>query len=288
MLVAQITDCHVRCDDGAFSSLVDTSATLASVVEHLNGLDPAPDVILATGDLTDDGTPEQYACFREIVEPLTAPLLPFPGNHDEGSAFREAFSRTFAELLPGGPADLPDRHCSYVVDDHPVRLVGIDTSKPDHHDGCFDDERADWLDATLAAAPDRPTLVFTHFPPFAVGLGYMDVAGLTGANRFEDVIVAHPQVALVVAGHLHRPIQSVIGSALVSVCPSTGFQLDLDLHPGRGGAVDEPPGFQLHRWDGTRFVTHTGMVREGRRLDISGYVEHVLARAASGEGFPKA
>lgn len=284
MLVAQITDCHVRCDDeGAFSSLVDTSATLAAVVEHLNGLDPPPDVVLATGDLTDDGTPEQYACFREIVEPLTAPLLPFPGNHDHGPDFREAF----ADLLPGDPGDLPERHCSYVVDDHPVRLVGIDTSKPDHHDGCFDDERADWLEGTLAAAPDRPTLIFTHFPPLRVGLDYMDVAGLTGLDRFEDVIAAHPQVVLVIAGHLHRPIQAVIASTLVSVCPSTGFQLDLDLNPTRGGAVDEPSGFQLHRWDGRRFVTHTGMVRDGRRIDITAFVEYVLGRAERGEDFPK-
>jgi|TARA_B100002003_G_scaffold145077_1_gene134412 3',5'-cyclic AMP phosphodiesterase CpdA len=281
VLVAQITDCHIRCDDkGAFSSLVDTSATLAAVVEHLEGLDPQPDVVLATGDVTDNGTPEQYAWFREILEPLTSPLLPFPGNHDHGPAFRTAF----ADLLPGG---LPERHCSYVVDDHPVRLVGIDTSKPDHHDGCFDDERADWLDGTLAAAPDRPTLVFTHLPPIRVGLDYMDVAGLTGADLFEEVVATHPQVALVVAGHLHRPIQAVIGSALLSVCPSTGFQLDLDLNPARGGAVDEPPGFQLHRWDGERFITHTGMVRKGRRLDITGYVRDVLGRAQRGEGFPK-
>jgi hypothetical protein len=94
-------------------------------------------------------------------------------------------------------------------------------------------------------------------------------------------------VALVVAGHLHRPIQAVIASTLVSVCPSTGFQLDLDLNPTRGGAVDEPPGFQLHRWDGGRFVTHTGMVRDGRRIDITAFVEYVLGRAERGEDFPK-
>ncbi|MEE3251838.1 MAG: hypothetical protein VX268_06270, partial [Actinomycetota bacterium] len=132
-----------------------------------------------------------------------------------------------------------------------------------------------------------PTLIFTHFPPLRVGLDYMDVAGLTGLDRFEDVIAAHPQVVLVIAGHLHRPIQAVIASTLVSVCPSTGFQLDLDLNPTRGGAVDEPSGFQLHRWDGRRFVTHTGMVRDGRRIDITAFVEYVLGRAELGEDFPK-
>lgn len=284
MLVAQISDCHLRGADstkGPWTGIVDSSATLAAVVEHLNGLDPGPDVVLVTGDLTDDGTPEELARFREVVEPLVAPLVVLPGNHEHAPAFREAF----ADLLPD---DLPEGHCSHVVEGHPVRLVGIDTTKVGFHDACFDDDRAVWLDSTLAADPDRPTLVFTHFPPFAVGLDYMDTSGLAGRGRFEAVIAAHPQVALVVAGHLHRPIHTIFGGAPASVCPSTAFQLELDLDPRRGGAVAEPPGFQLHRWDGVRFVTHTGMVHECTRLDITAYVEDVRRRVETGIGFPKA
>jgi hypothetical protein len=52
--------------------------------------------------------------------------------------------------------------------------------------------------------------------------------------------------------------------------------------------VAEPPGFQLHRWDGVRFVTHTGMVHECTRLDITAYVEDVRRRVETGIGFPKA
>jgi len=283
VLVAQITDCHVRCDDGAFSSLADTSTTLAAVVEHLNGLDPGPDVVLATGDLTDNGTPEQYACFREIVEPLTAPLLPFPGNHDHGPDFREAF----ADLIP---ADVADGHCSYVVEDHPIRLVGLDNSIPGRHDGRFDAVRESWLNDVLAAGPDRPTLVFTHFPPFETGLRFMDDAGLLDADRLRSVIQQSPQVRLLVTGHLHRPIHTTIGSTLVSTCPSTGNQIGLDLHPERGTAVDEPPAYQLHRWDGERFVTHTGLVRDPtsvRTINLDGFVAEIQRRIEAGEPFAK-
>ena len=227
MLIAQISDCHIRDHASAFGKLVDTTETLGRVVDHLVDLDPGPDVVLATGDLTDDGTETQYNTLLAVLAPLADRL---PPNVAEG-------------------------HCSYIVVDHPVRLVGLDTSLPGRHDGRFDEVRESWLDCTLADEPDRPTVVFTHFPPFETGLRFMDQAGLLDADRFRATIERHPQVRLLVTGHLHRTIHTVIGSTPVSTCPSTGNQLGLDLHPDRGSAVDEPSGFQLHRWDGERFVT---------------------------------
>ena len=119
MLIAQISDCHIRDHVGAFGKLVDTTETLGRVVDHLMALDPGPDVVLATGDLTDDGTETQYNTLLAVLAPLADRLLPLPGNHDEGPAFRTAF----ADRLP---PDVAKDHCSYVVDDHPVRLVGLD------------------------------------------------------------------------------------------------------------------------------------------------------------------
>jgi len=280
VLVAQISDCHIREEPGMFGELVDTSACLAATVKHLVALDPAPDVVLATGDLTDEGTRTEYSLLADLLAPIADRLLPLPGNHDDGPLFRSAF----ADRLPDSTAD---GHCSYVVDEHAVRLVGLDTSLPGRHDGRFDDAHEEWLDSTLAARPDRPTLVFTHFPPFTSGITFMDVSGLAGAERMRAVIATHPQVRLLVAGHLHRTVQTTVGSTLISVCPSTGNQLGLDLHPDRGSAVDEPPGYQLHRWDGERFVTHTGVVWEGRRLDLTQFVASIRARAAQGKSFPK-
>ena len=283
MLIAQISDCHIRDHGGELARLVDTTETLRRVVDHLVGLDPAPDVILATGDLTDDGTASQYATLLEVLAPIADRLLPIPGNHDECPLFREAFS----DLVP---EDIADDHCSYVVEHHPVRLVGLDNSLPGRHDGHFDPVRERWLSDVLDSGPDRPTLVFTHFPPFETGLRFMDDAGLLDADRLRAVIQRHPQVRLLVTGHMHRPIHTAIGSTPVSTCPSTGNQLRLDLHPDRGAAVDEPPAYQLHRWDGERFVTHTGVVRDPaavRTVSLDGFVAEIRRRLEAGEPFAK-
>jgi 3',5'-cyclic-AMP phosphodiesterase len=59
MLIAQITDLHVVENDQLCQGRVATNAQLQEAVAHLNRLDPRPDVVLATGDLTDHGTVEE-------------------------------------------------------------------------------------------------------------------------------------------------------------------------------------------------------------------------------------
>ena len=280
MLIAQISDIHIRDHLGMFGELVDTSKTLEKAIKLLNALDPQPDVVLATGDLTDDGTKEQYSQFLEIIAPLNAPLLPLPGNHDDYSEFINAFSSTL-------PDEIPKNHCSYVIDNFPVRLIALDTSLPGQHDALFSEDHELWLSQVLAREKDKPTLIFTHFPPFETGINFMDISGLKSADRLEKIIRNNPQVKLVVAGHVHRPIQTSFASTMISVCPSTGNQLKLDLNPKNGSAVDEPPGFQLHIWKNDRFVTHTGIIWDGKELDMSQYVAYVNEKISKNEGIIK-
>ncbi len=61
MLIAQISDCHIRSGPSPFDKLVDSSETLKQVVSHLLSNKVKPDVVLATGDLTESGTDEEYA-----------------------------------------------------------------------------------------------------------------------------------------------------------------------------------------------------------------------------------
>ena len=280
MLIAQISDTHIRDHLGMFGELVDTSETLKKAVQLLNSLEPQPDVVLVTGDLTDDGTKEQYSLLLEMLSSLNAPLLPLPGNHDERSEFLNAFSSTL-------PDEIPENHCSYVIDNFPVRLIALDTSLPGQHDALFSEDHELWLSTVLSKEKDKPTLIFTHFPPFETGINFMDLSGLKSADRLEKIIRNNPQVKLVVSGHLHRSIQTSFASTMISVCPSTGNQLKLDLNPKNGSAVDEPPGFQLHLWKNDRFVTHTGIIWDGKELDMSQWVAYVNEKISKNEGIIK-
>ena len=76
------------------------------------------------------------------------PIHVIPGNHDR----REVLLRE----LPGVPSY--EGFVCYAVDDLPVRLVMLDTVVPGAGHGTLCDERLAWLDRTLAAAPEKPTM----------------------------------------------------------------------------------------------------------------------------------
>ena len=74
-------------------------------------------------------------------------------------------------------------------------------------------------------------------------------------------MAANGQIKRVLCGHVHRSIQTIFGGTLCQIAPSVGHQVTLDLRADAPSCfMLEPPGFLLHRFDGTRFVTHTAMV----------------------------
>jgi 3',5'-cyclic AMP phosphodiesterase CpdA len=281
MLIAQISDLHVAEDGEFMRRFVDSNAKLEAAVGYLNGLARPPDVVVATGDLADHGRAGEYGLLREIVDQLAVPLVVIPGNHDELGPFHDAFADH--EYLP------PDGPVQYAIDDYSVRLVALDTTRPGHHEGELDHDSLRWLDETLAARRDTPTLVMLHHPPFDSGIWWMDCLGLEDARGLETVIRRHPQVRRVIAGHLHRPIDTNWGSTVVSVAPSTCHQTRCDLHPDHEPVLDdEPPMLQLHWWTDDRFVSHTTVFESPTKtIDIAALVsDWPAAKARIKEGPP--
>ena len=254
MILAQLTDTHVKLPGKLAYRKVDTAASLARAVSALNALDPQPDLVTITGDLVDFGQPAEYEHLRAILAPLRAPYLLLPGNHDDRDALRAAFPEH--DYLPRAG------FIQYATDHGPLRLVALDTVIPKRGDGELCAARLDWLDRTLAAAPGRPTVVMMHHPPFVTGIGHMDRQGLAGREGFAAVIARHPQVERIVCGHLHRPIQCRIAHTFASTSPATCHQVALDLRPeGPSAFVLEPPGYQLHQWiEGAGLVSHTAVI----------------------------
>ncbi len=122
MIIAQITDTHIKAEGKLAYRKVDSAKALGDCVDHVNRLEPRPDVVIMTGDLADVGRPSEYAVFRRIVDRLAMPYFVIPGNHDERGAFRQAFADH-----PYLPSDGDFLH--YAIEDYPIRLIGLDTTQ---------------------------------------------------------------------------------------------------------------------------------------------------------------
>ena len=66
MIIAHITDLHVVAKGRLFHPMISTNARLVDAVAHINSLDPRPDVVIVSGDLTEHGLAEEYDFLRDL------------------------------------------------------------------------------------------------------------------------------------------------------------------------------------------------------------------------------
>lgn len=257
MLIAQITDLHVRPRGMPAYRVVETNMLTERALQRIETCRPRPDVVVVTGDLTDCGLVEEYEHLKEMLaRRLTIPTYLIPGNHDRREILRQVFS-----AWPGIASDA--EFVQFVVDDFPVRLVGLDTVEPGYGHGTLCQLRLRFLEDALARGGSKPTIVFMHHPPFACGIGHMDRIRLRdGADAFREIVAAHPNVERVLCGHHHRPIQVRFAGTIASIAPGVAHQVELELSEAEEGAlVLEPPAFQLHLYrPDTGVASHTAYV----------------------------
>jgi 3',5'-cyclic AMP phosphodiesterase CpdA len=234
-LLAQLSDFHL----GAEPEIgVEPAAGLAVVVAALAKLPTPIDAIVVTGDLADHGAPEEYRLAREVLAGLGVPVHVLPGNHDDRAAMRDAF----------GLAGEPTAPLDYAVDLGPLALVVVDSTIPGEDPGDFEPEQLRRLDATLAASAGRPTVVAMHHPPLPTAIADWDRVNMAAAERLAlaEVIAAHPHVAAIVAGHLHRTAFSTLAGRPVISGPSTYLQASPDFRTETVELDGTSPGFALH------------------------------------------
>jgi len=209
MRIAHISDTHVRADGKPFKKTVDTHRALAVCMDHLRSLDPTPDAIVVSGDLAQTATAEDYQVLKGALDGLDAPAYVIPGNMDDRRAVQAVFSGS--GYLPNDGTFL-----HYVIDDHPVRLIGLDSLGGDH-DGRLCPNRLAWLRSRLAEAPRKPTLLFMHHPPVEPG---SDEPAYEGAEELGRIVAANPQVERIACGHLHERNERAWANTVVSIAAS--------------------------------------------------------------------
>jgi 3',5'-cyclic-AMP phosphodiesterase len=258
MLICQLTDLHVRPVGKPANRVAETNMFTERAFRAVARLSPEPDMVVITGDLTECGLDAEYTNLARLLRKwLPMPVFVIPGNHDRRGNFREGLKH-----LPGVTAD--PHYVQYAVEDHPVRLVMLDTLVPGAGHGELHAGQLEFLDRTLAAVPGKPTIVAMHHPPFVCGIAHMDRINLRDAPAFTAIIAKHRQVERIICGHHHRPIVARVAHAIASIAPSVAHQVEMTLDPHDPGAfVFEPPAFQLHRWtpaDG--IVSHTVYIED--------------------------
>jgi 3',5'-cyclic AMP phosphodiesterase CpdA len=254
MLIAQISDTHIALDAPDAER---RSRDLAATIADINALDPAPDAIVHTGDIVHNGRPDEYSEAAAILAAARPPLYVVAGNKDNRENLRTAFA-------PSGYLSLASGFIDYAIDDHPVRLIALDTVSSDSNKGDFCSERARRLINLIDAETTKPIAVFTHHPPFEVMVGpeRLHFAAPEKLSRLRRALQHSGRVVAVFSGHVHRAAAGRVGAIPATVMPCIATTRRYGDYPPHMATC---PVYQLHRFDPSwgGFATETRVVAGG-------------------------
>ena len=234
VLLVQLTDSHLFA--GAHDRLLgmDTEDSLARVIELVRQEQQGIDLMLASGDLSQDGSLASYQRFREMTDGLALHSRWFAGNHD---------------LLPNmcaatAGSDLLEP----VIDLGNWRIILLDSSIEGAVPGHFPEDQLELLEQALQSAGRRHVLISFHHHPVSIGCRWMEPIGIRNPDALFALLARFPQVKAVLWGHIHQEFDQMREGVRLLASPSTCVQ----FAPGSEDfQVDhEAPGYRWLRLHG--------------------------------------
>lgn len=182
MIIVHVSDLHVG------SQFIEEK--FSQVVKEINEL--KPDVLIVTGDLTNEGLVKEYDKAKSLLSQLNVKkIISISGNHDYRNTGYLLFKRYF-------PFDTINE-----LDDDVV-LVTIGTARPDRNEGEVGYRQNLWLERTMKKYQDKVKIVAMHHHLVAIpDTGSDQLTVVDAGDVLRTILDSH--VDLVLCGHKHRP-----------------------------------------------------------------------------------
>lgn len=227
--VLQLTDTHLYANPVGTLLGMNTLDAFQQVLRHFRDFHWPLDLLLATGDLVHDSSPEGYRRLSEILNSFDVPVFCLPGNHDDPTVMRKHLS--------GGSV-----RTDTVNDFGGWRFVMLDSVIPGDEGGRLADDQLRSLEQALSGS-DRPTLVCMHHQPVQVGSAWIDTMAIENPSPLFEIVDRHPHVRGMLWGHIHQTYEGQHDGVRLMASPSTCVQFAPNIDSFQ---IDqEPPGFRL-------------------------------------------
>jgi len=191
--IAQISDCHLPANPDHTYRGINPYRNLEALLKTVKSLQP--DLILASGDLSEDGSQDSYRLIQDLFDPLGVPVLALPGNHDDPGLL--------ADVYPGSPTDSVQatQHGNWQI----IRLNSCLHNNPC---GRLSNKTLSELERLLVQHSDQLSLVAVHHQPVMVESPWIDKYRMLEPGPFLALIDQYPNIKAVVWGHIHQVFDS--------------------------------------------------------------------------------
>ncbi len=205
----QISDCHLGSQPGEELLGLNTDESFCDVLKLLQAQEH-PDLILATGDISQDGSLQSYERFVASVRQYfpDTPLAWLPGNHDD---------QTNMDLVDELPIEAHYQVAGW-------NLIFLDSQIPMEAAGELKAGELERMDSELARYPDLPTIIFLHHQVVDVGSAWVDQYAVKNSEAFFAILDRYDNVKAVSWGHVHQEFSGTRRGVALMATPSTCVQ----------------------------------------------------------------
>ena len=253
--IAQLTDIHLFEDIEGYLLGIQTEASFQAILSEVKRTLPQLDLLLITGDLTQDGSSNSYIRLRRSLDSFGISAYCIAGNHDDFQFMRTHLPSEYV-------------HLSRSLDVGKWRVLLLSSVVVDAVHGYLAASELVWLDETLKAHADRPTLITFHHPAMPLGSQWIDDICLENQDEFWSICDRYPQIEVVLHGHAHQAFDQIYetphNSVRCLVTPSTCIQFQPQNQKFQ--IDNQPPGFRH-----LRLYADGSMDTEVHRLQVGSF-----------------
>ena len=148
-----------------------------------------PDFIVATGDISNDGTKKSYIAYQKGIGRFKKPVYTILGNHDNHKNFRTVFGTKF-------------RSIEKITLSETWLMIAIDSTSINKVSGYITKQQMDSLRKLIKNNKDKNIVIFLHHQPIKMGF-WIDQVGLENSDQFIAAITNQPNIKAVIWGHVH-------------------------------------------------------------------------------------
>jgi Icc protein len=224
----QLTDCHLFAGKNTIYKDVSPYHTLECVCQHIARTHPDLQLLLLTGDLSQDESADSYRHLVDLLAQFAVPIYALPGNHDDSAQMRSAFGERI--------------QCTDSVQLDGWRLLLLDSTVAGQPGGRLAAAELHRLRQALEYNT-LPAVVALHHPPIAIGSAWMDAIGLENGADLTGLLQDYPRVRAVLFGHIHQVFFAELGHTAYLGTPSTWIQ----FQPGARRYTQDtlPPAYRV-------------------------------------------
>lgn len=204
-----ITDLHIKPEPHEYLAGILPDINLKAVLDDAFDRYARFDLIVISGDLTQDPTVGSYARIRQMLMPFKTPVLSVPGNHDDLTLMQHVLnSEAFS--------------CAAVTRLQNWQIISINSQQPDSTQGMVSQAALTQLKQALHSP--LPSVVVMHHHCLDTGSPWMDRMKISNAEELLTVFADHSHLKLVLHGHVHQALKWRYQQLDILATPSTAVQ----------------------------------------------------------------